>query len=134
MADEGQGRGLHIVGEPCDAATRGDRGGKRTNVGTDVTLTREAATAASFTSTSKSFTTTGSASCDKNCGVITNASASILRTIYLIDDPNERRHAFAETTPARGKSDKSEFHVLGIFLYVLMPLRGLQPLVIGTWS
>ena len=45
----------------------GETGGMRINVGTDVTLTREAATAASFKLTSKRFTTAGSASCDKNC-------------------------------------------------------------------
>ena len=98
----------------------------RINVGTDVTLTREAATAASFTSTSNSFTTTGSASCDKNCGraIVTKARVctQLRKTFYLVDNPDERGHALAKTAPARGESDEREFHVLGIFLYVHIPL------------
>jgi hypothetical protein len=52
----------------------------------------------------------------------------------LINNPDEWRHAFAKSTPTRGEGDKSKFHIFGISLNLLTPLRSLQPFVIDSWT
>ena len=53
-------------------------------------------------------------------------------SLYLIDDPDKRGHTFAKPAPARSERDERKFPVVGILLQVIMPLRSLQPLVIGS--